>query len=86
MYHFRTHAGQEVDIVLEARDGTCVCIEVKSSSTLQYDDIKGLRLLSQALKGRFKRGLVLYRGTDIIPFEHNIHSVPIGALWIRGEG
>ena len=42
-YHFRTHAGEEVDIVLEDAAGNLVGIEVKSSASVTGADVKGLR-------------------------------------------
>ena len=40
MHHFRTHAGEEVDVVLEDAAGRCVGIEVKSASSASIRDTK----------------------------------------------
>lgn len=84
LYHFRTHEGDEVDLVLERRSGALVGIEVKSAATVTGTDFKGLRALAQAAGRRFHRGVVLYTGTEVVPFGPRLHAVPIEALWRWG--
>lgn len=79
--HFRSHTGQEVDMVLERRDGTCVGIEVKASQTVGPGDFKGLRVLAELLGPKFVRGVVLYSGKETVPFAGNLQAVPVQALW-----
>jgi predicted AAA+ superfamily ATPase len=81
LYHFRSHDGQEVDSVLENRQGQCVGIEIKSSTSVSPGDAKGLRYLKDQLGKRFLRGVVLYNGTRTVPFDDRIHAVPISSLW-----
>ena len=81
LFHFRTQTGQEVDIVLEDSSGRVVGIEIKSSASVAANDFKGLRLLQEILGKRFLRGLVLYAGSEIIPFGSEFHALPISALW-----
>ena len=83
-YHFRTHEGDEVDLVLERRSGALVGIEVKSAATVTGSDFKGLRALAQAAGRRFHRGVVLYTGTEVVPFGPKLHALPIEALWRWG--
>ncbi|MCB0714362.1 MAG: ATP-binding protein [Ignavibacteriae bacterium] len=80
LFHFRTHAGQEVDIVLEDRSGAVVGIEVKGTQTLQARDFKGLVELQEAADN-FHRGVLLYDGDDVITYNERIHAVPIRGLW-----
>jgi hypothetical protein len=84
MFHFRTQTGQEVDIVLEEPSGRLVGIEVKSASMVGPEDFRGLRALAEAVGQPFHRGIVLYTGTDMIPFGQNLHAVPFSALWNWG--
>jgi hypothetical protein len=84
LYHFRTHEGGEVDLVLERRSGALVGIEVKSSATVASTDFKGLRALADAAGRRFHRGIVLYTGAEVVPFGQRLHAVPIEALWRWG--
>ena len=84
MYHFRSHAGEEVDLVLEQRSGTIAGIEVKSAATVTAADFKGLRSLADATGARFHRGLVFYTGREIVPFGPRLFAVPVEALWQWG--
>lgn len=80
MHHFRTQAGQEVDIVLEDAQGRCVGIEVKAGS-VGTGDFSGLKTLEEELGKRFVRGVILYTGRETVPFAKNMHALPINALW-----
>lgn len=81
LYHFRTHTGEEVDIVMEAPDGRIVGIEIKSKSDLNNSDFKGLRSLQDASGKNFVRGLVLYTGENALSFDKKLSAAPISALW-----
>jgi predicted AAA+ superfamily ATPase len=81
LYHFRTHEGDEVDLVLERRSGALVGIEVKSAVTVTAADFKGLRALAQIAGRRFRRGIVLYTGGEIVPFGPGLFALPVEALW-----
>jgi len=84
LYHFRTHEGDEVDLVLERRSGALVGIEVKSAATVTGADFKGLRALAQAAGRRFHRGIVLYTGAEAVPFGPRLHALPVESLWRWG--
>lgn len=81
LFHFRTTTGQKVDLVLEDAAGRVVGIEVKSSSGVASEDFRGLRALRQAAGAKFVRGIVLHDGDQTIPFERDLVSMPVGALW-----
>ena len=81
MSHYRTHAGQEVDVILEDRAGRTVGVEIKASSTVTARDFSGLKAFAEDCGDRFHRGVVLYTGSTIVPFGPNLHAVPVGALW-----
>jgi predicted AAA+ superfamily ATPase len=81
LFHFRSVAREEVDIVLERRDGSVVGVEVKSASSLNSSDFAGLRALSEALRRKFVRGVVIHPGARVVPFADNLHAVPFAALW-----
>ena len=80
-FHLRTADGTEVDVVLERTSGQIVGVEVKSAQSVAAHDFKGLRVLADSAGRRFHRGVVLYTGTDVVPFGANLHAVPIEALW-----
>jgi predicted AAA+ superfamily ATPase len=84
LFHFRTQTGQEVDIVLEDSAGQLVGVEVKAASTVSMQDFKGLRALAELAGRRFHRGVVLYTGSEPIPFGPRLHALPVSALWQLG--
>jgi len=80
-FHFRTARGEEVDVVLEAASGHLVGVEVKASTQVTERAFAGLRALQAARPAQFVRGVVLYGGTEVVPFGDRLHAVPISALW-----
>ena len=81
LFHYRDGSGNEVDIVLEQRDGSIVGIEVKAAATVTTADTKGLRALARAVGERFVRGVVLYTGGAVVPLGDRLVAAPITALW-----
>lgn len=81
LYHWRTQAGQEIDLLLEDSKGRIVAVEVKSAGTITARELNHLRALADDLGDRFHRGIIFYTGDSIISFAKNIHAVPINALW-----
>jgi uncharacterized protein len=55
--------------------------QVKASSTVRADDFRGLRYLADRLGADFIAGLVLYTGTQTLPFGPRLRAVPASALW-----
>ena len=84
VFHFRTQTGQEVDIALENAAGKVVGIETKASKSVNAQDFKGLQTMSESLGPRFHRGIVLYTGSEGIPFGKNMQALPVSALWTLG--
>ena len=80
-FFWRTAAGQEVDIVLEDSAGRLVGIEIKAGATLGGSDVRGLQAMATATGKRWVRGVVLYTGTEVIPFAANLHGLPVSRLW-----
>ena len=83
-WHFRTAAGREVDLVLEAPSQRIVGIEVKASASVTQSDFNGLRELAGAAGKNFARGIVFYSGEQLVPFEEHLWAVPLGVLWAGG--
>jgi predicted AAA+ superfamily ATPase len=81
LYHWHTANRDEVDLLLEKRDGSLVGIEVKASGTVGAGDFKGLRALESMTADRFVRGVVLYTGERVVPFGEKLFAIPISALW-----
>jgi predicted AAA+ superfamily ATPase len=80
-YHYRTHAGDEVDLVLEGPGGRCAAVEVKATATPRMADYDGLGRFAEALGDRFARGVLLYLGPRIVHFGERLHALPMEALW-----
>lgn len=81
MLHYRTQAGQEVDVVLEDNAGRIVGIEIKSAKSVGGQDFRGLQSLAVASGNSFLRGIVLYGGSEILSFGSNLLAMPIDSLW-----
>jgi predicted AAA+ superfamily ATPase len=81
LFYWRTASGQEVDVVLEDRAGRVAGVEVKAAATLSGNDVRGLQGLATAAGKDWVRGVVLYAGTEVIPFSGNLHGVPLSRLW-----
>ncbi len=79
--HWRTHDGDEVDIVLERDDGSVVAFEVKAAGRVAGAGLAGLRKLRNALGPKFVGGIALYTGERSYTYEDRIHVMPIDYLW-----
>lgn len=79
--HFRDKELDEVDIVLEDRDGRVVGLEVKAAATVRSEDFSGLRKLAAAAGQRFAFGAVLYDHEQTITFGDRLAAVPLSSLW-----
>lgn len=80
LYHFRSHAREEVDLVLEDSAGRIVGIEAQAGATTTSSDFSGLRALRQLAGDRWIRGLVVHGGARTVPFEADLHAVPASEL------
>ena len=81
LFHFRSTTGDKVDFVIEDMAGNIAAIELKSRETIKTEDFKGIKLLSKETGDKFKKGILLYTGQEIIPFAKNIIAMPISSLW-----
>lgn len=81
IFHFRTEAGQEVDLLLEDASGNLVGIEVKSGATIEKKNFRGLETLAETMGERFVRGIVLYMGDATVPLGKKMLALPINQLW-----
>ena len=81
LFHFRTSAGLEVDLLLERTDGAIAAVEVKLSATIGPSDFAGLEGLRALVGKRFRAGAVVYTGDRILPFGNHLWAVPIETLW-----
>ncbi len=47
---------------------------------MRRDDFRGLRHLRERLEDDFVCGLVLYTGTETLPFDPKLRALPISAI------
>jgi predicted AAA+ superfamily ATPase len=79
--HFNLASGKEIDFVLEKSNGETIGIEVKLDSTLSEKDFANMALLREIVGKKFKRGIVIYTGTEIVPWGKDLWAIPVNFLW-----
>lgn len=79
--HWRTHDGDEVDLVFERDDGGIVAFEVKAGSRVPGEAFRPLRKLREATGTRFLAGIALCTGMRTYTFDDRLHVMPIDRLW-----
>jgi uncharacterized protein len=79
--HWRTHDGDEVDLVLERDDGAIAAVEVKAAERVREADFRSLRKLRDALGARFLGGVVLHLGRHAYTQDDRLHALPVDRLW-----
>lgn len=81
LLYYRDVEKVEVDIVIENTAGQCVGVEIKSSATVKEGDLRGLKKLANLSGDRFKMGILLYDGDEIMPLGKGIWAAPLSTLW-----
>jgi predicted AAA+ superfamily ATPase len=81
MRHWRTHHGDEVDIVLENRRGQLIAIEIKAGATISRHDARAIKKLQGLTGERFLAGVVFCTCRQTSPLGSRIWATPIQALW-----
>ncbi|MGC2373242.1 MAG: DUF4143 domain-containing protein [Solirubrobacteraceae bacterium] len=79
--HWRTHDGQEVDLIVERGDGGVLAFEVKAAGQVRSGDARHMRKLRDALDERFLAGISLYMGLRAYRVEDRLYALPIDRLW-----
>ncbi len=75
-YHWRTHAGAEVDLVIEYQQ-RLIPIEIKRGTRVSPYDLRGLRSFMEAFGQRVPVGVVLYRGRDALRASEDVVLLPM---------
>jgi len=81
MGHWRTHDGDEVDLVIERSDGGVVGIEAKAASHVRDGDLSGLRKLRNLVGDRFVAGVVMYLGQRSYQVDETLTVMPVDRIW-----
>jgi predicted AAA+ superfamily ATPase len=75
------YQGREVDFVIENPKGEAIGIEVKLSGTVDEKDWANMGAMRETLGKKFKKGIVIYTGTDLVQAAWDIWAVPVNYLW-----
>ncbi len=90
LYHWRNHQdrnyrGREIDLVIEARNGDVVAVEIKATSSPSRQHTDHLRWLRDKLDattpGAFRAGILLHTGPYTLSAGDRLHLRPINCLW-----
>jgi len=74
LYHWRTHAGAEVDLEL---DNIYYPIEIKGTSRVSRKDTRGITAFRDTYPSlHIGSGLVIYLGDNIYPLSKNDYALP----------
>ena len=83
VYHWRTQAGAEVDLVFESAGGALLPVEIKHATRLSPMQLRGLSRFLDDFADRAPLGIVIYRGRQVARATDNIVLVPVGAALSR---
>lgn len=83
LLYYRDADKFEVDIVIENAAGQLIGVEVKATATVREADLRGLRKLASLAGSAFKRGVLLYDGTETLPLGDGLWAAPLSSLWGR---
>lgn len=78
LFHYRSHAGYEVDFVIE-HGAARIAVEVKAGSDVDGRDVKGMSALLESDRGCIL-GLVVYNGSEVRPLGDRMWAVPTGVF------
>ena len=80
LYYWRTHAGQEVDFLLEKGE-RIVAVEVKWTQRIEKTSIANLKRCASDLGKKIVFSMVLYTGTDLIALDTHTVAIPFGLFF-----
>nr|MDT0657123.1 ATP-binding protein [Micromonospora sp. DSM 115978] len=84
--HFRTAAGDEVDLILERDDGAVIALEIKASTRIDGADLRGIRELRTRLGAKLAAAVIFYTGPLAYTHEDGTTVLPLDALWTPQRG
>ncbi|MGB9629402.1 MAG: ATP-binding protein [Thermodesulfobacteriota bacterium] len=81
IYFWRTHAGQEVDFLIE-QGRRLVAIEVKWGHRIDESDMRNLDRLAEDLKERLLFSIILYSGEETLPLNPKTVAMPFSIFFL----
>ena len=76
-----TYGRREVDLLIEARDGQMIAVEVKATAAPSAADARHLEWFAERAGSVFAAGIVLHTGPRFFQLAERIVAVPIASLW-----
>src|SRR5665811_2155961 len=80
LHHYQRQKA-DIDLVLEAADGSIAAVEVKAAATVTERDTRHLRELRDKRGDSFRAGVVLCSRAETTPLGDRLWAVPISVLW-----
>ena len=77
VFHWRTQAGAEVDLIFEGEGGRLLPIEIKHATRVDAFATRGLRQFLTDFKDQAPFGVVIYRGDIVARSAENVLLVPV---------
>lgn len=82
-WHYRDKDQVEVDLVMTLKEKVWG-FEIKSNTSVNSRDARGLIKLANACSNDFQKGILFYRGSDIISLANGlVLAVPVSMLWTQ---
>lgn len=82
LFHLRDANGRrEIDLLIEARDGHVIAIEVKATAAPSPADARHLEWLRERLGARLAMGLLVHTGPRVFGLAERVLAVPMASLW-----
>jgi predicted AAA+ superfamily ATPase len=82
LFHLRDANGRhEIDLLIEARDGSVIAVEIEATAAPSPMDARHLEWLRDRLGSTFAAGLVVHTGPRVFRIADRIVAVPISGLW-----
>ncbi len=80
LYHYRTHQGKEIDLILENKQQEIIAIEIKASQTVTPSMSKNFAQIKADTGNKFKMGLIIYAGNSIEVLGDGIYAIPLSCI------
>lgn len=77
--HFRSHAGYEVDFILDVFSHI-LAIEIKAGNQVRSQDVRGIEQFIE-IEAKCRAGLVVYQGREVLRLAEKIWAVPSGLVF-----
>src|SRR5690606_3616005 len=86
MFHLRDQNGRhEVDLLIEARDGRVIGIEIKATAAPTSRDARHLEWLEERVGDRLAAAVVIHTGPRLFQLSERVLAVPVASLWTPTE-